>query len=703
MVVATFLPALDNDFVAWDDDRNFLENPNCRELGPDQVKWAFSTFWIAVYQPLAWLFIGAEYLGWQLDPRGYHLVSIVLHVANSLGLYVLTLSLLGRCRPDAWKSPRAGYPMSAGLATALYAVHPLRVEVVAWASCQPHLLSALFSILAVLVYLRAFRMGNSPGWPWIAGSFVLFLAALLSKAVSLGLPVVLLVLDVYPLRRLALGSGRWFTPAARRVLCEKIPFVAASVVFAGLAIAARGHSWASIARNDPLAGIGQAGYEIWFNVNKTVLPFNLVAVYPPPGDRNWLAPPFIWRMVGSLVLTGAFFIMRRRWPGLLAAWLVYLALLAPNSGIIPFSGQIAADRYSYLATAGWVPVVAALLYRLWQAKLLHAQPPWRSPCWSSDGWWVSALAREQCRTWRNSETLWTHALLHGAALSAVAHYKMAILLYSQGRLDAAATHTATAIRLDPDDCAIPNFLGIVLQRQGDLSAAAKEFADAARLNPEYLDAHYNLGVILSRQGKFAEAAAQYAEVLRLDPRFADAHHLLGIDFRAQAKFAESEAHYREAVRLNPGRVDTHIGLGVVLSRRGKLAEAVAQYTEALRLDPGNAEARRNLEILPRGSRSESVRASLLPTLPPTAHRSLRPGPSACGALRLHPLRPLRASSPLAKGDHVTGEATARTPRPRARLESHHSPTNHELPAKLAPCTTHHSPLTTHHSPLTTPE
>jgi protein O-mannosyl-transferase len=598
VAVATFLPAVDNGFVAWDDDRNFLDNPNCRGLGPDQVKWAFSTFWLAAYQPFAWLFIGAEYLGWQLDPRGYHLVSIVLHVANSLGLYVLALSLLGRCRPEAWKSRRAGYPMSAGLATALYAVHPLRVEVVAWASCQPYLLSALFSILAVLAYLRAFRMGHSPEWPWIAGSFVLFVAALLSKSVSLGLPVVLLVLDVYPLRRLADGSGRWFTPAARRVLCEKVPFVAVSVVFAGLAIAARGHSWTSIAHNDPLAGIGQAGYEIWFNFDKTVLPFNLVVVYPPPGDRNWLAPPFIWRMVGSLVLTGAFFIMRRRWPGLLAAWLVYLALLAPNSGIIPFSGQIAADRYSYLATAGWVPVVAALFYRLWQAKL-RARPAAVAVTVLVLGWLVGlcALAREQCRTWRTSETLWTHALLHGADLSAVAHYKMAILLYSQGRLDEAATHTATAIQLDPDDCAIRNFLGIVLQGQGNLSAAAQEFANAARLNPEYRDAHYNLGVILSRQGKFAAAAAQYAEVLRLDPSFADAHYLLGIDLRAQAKFAESEAHYREALRLNPDRVDARIGLGVVLSRQGKLGEAVAQYTEALRLDPGNAEARRNLEIL----------------------------------------------------------------------------------------------------------
>ena len=242
IVIAAFIPALDNGFVNWDDDQNFLDNPFYRGLGVAQVKWAWSTFWLGVYQPLAWLLFEAQYVFWKLDPRGYHLTSLLLHTANAVVLYVLTVTLLVRCRPDSCLRGPWTCSLGAGLATALFAVHPLRVEAVAWASCQPYLPCALFSMLAVLAYLRAFAMGSSPRWGWLVGSFVLFVAALLSKAVAVSLPAVLLILDVYPLRRFGDGPGRWFGPAARRAWWEKVPFVIVSLVFMGLAIAARAAS-----------------------------------------------------------------------------------------------------------------------------------------------------------------------------------------------------------------------------------------------------------------------------------------------------------------------------------------------------------------------------------------------------------------------------------------------------------------------------
>ena len=354
---------------------------------------------------------------------------------------------------------------------------------------------------------------------------------------------------------------------------------------------------ASVARFDPVRSVAQVCYGIWFNIEKTVLPLDLAAVYPPPRTLNWLAPRFVWRIAGTLALSVGLFLLRRRWPGLLAAWLIYLIVLAPNSGIIPFSGQITADRYSYMAMLGFVPAVAGFFCWLWQASLRA-----RSVAMVATALGLGLLVglipitRDQCLTWRNSETLWTYALSHGAADSSMAQYNMAIVLYSQGKLDAAAAHGAEAIQLNPGDFTVQNFMGIVLQRQGNLEAAAGQFAKALGLSPDYVGAHYNLGVVLSRQGKFDQAAAHYAQVLKLDPGFADAHNNLGIDFSVQGKLPEAEAHYREALRLNPGRVDTHTNLGVVLSRQGKLDQAAAHYAEALRLNPGYTEARRHLEM-----------------------------------------------------------------------------------------------------------
>src|SRR5262249_42631508 len=226
LVVAAFLPVLGNDFVNWDDQVNFLGNPDFRGLGWPQVRWAWTTFLLGVYQPLAWLLLEAQYVVGGPDPRGYHLVSLLLHAANAVALYALTAALLARCRPHIFLHGPWARALGAGLAPALFAVHPLRVEAVAWASCQPYLPCALFSMLAVLAYLRAVDEGPSPRWGWLAASLALAAAAMLSKAVALSLPAVLVILDVYPLRRLGGGPGRWLGPSARKVWLEKLPFFA---------------------------------------------------------------------------------------------------------------------------------------------------------------------------------------------------------------------------------------------------------------------------------------------------------------------------------------------------------------------------------------------------------------------------------------------------------------------------------------------
>ena len=250
VVLYAFFPAYNNGFVAWDDDRNFLGNPHFRGLGAAQVKWAWTTFLADVYQPLAWMVLETEYVFFQLNPRRYHVTSVLLQVASAVVLYILTMALL-----NAFARAREGEPpgeprhhparteprppgitqghfvrsskisrlenpwvrsVSAALATALFSVHPLRAEAVAWVSCQPYLPCILFCMLSVLAYLQASTADPSSRWGWLAGSFFLFVTALLFKAVAVSLPVVLLILDAYPLGRFWDSTGRWLRPSAQK-------------------------------------------------------------------------------------------------------------------------------------------------------------------------------------------------------------------------------------------------------------------------------------------------------------------------------------------------------------------------------------------------------------------------------------------------------------------------------------------------------
>lgn len=594
-VLIAFAPARENDFVNWDDDLNLRDNPHLRGSVPARIAWAWTTFHLGVYQPLAWWLFEAESACWGFNPRGYHLTSIVLHAANAVVLYILTMTLLVRCRPASCRKSPWTCALAAGLATAMFAVHPLRVEVVAWASCQPYLPCALFSMLAVLAYLRAFEAEPVARRGWLAATFVLFVAAMLSHAIAVSLPAVLLILDVYPLGRLEDGPGRWFGSSARRALREKIPFFLASLVFVGLAVAARSRDVFSTVQLAGSARIAQACYGTWFYILKTVRPRDLVAVYPLPREIDWRSPPFLASILGTLGVSVVLFLLRRRWPGLLAAWLSYLLILAPNSGLIRTSQQMAADRYSYLAMVGGSIVVAAGLFRLAARS--------RAPALGSLALGLAVLpvlillTREQCRTWHDSRTLWTHALGCAGGTSSVAHYNLGHDFLRRGNPRSAAAHYAAALRIDPDNVAVHHNLGVALSRQGKYSEAASQHAEALRLDPGFAGAHYNLGVILARQGKLDEAEAHYVEALRLDPGAVDAHYNLAMILSSRGRYAEAEVHYKEALRLDPGLAGAHNNLGTDLARQGKLAEAEAHYNAALRLDPRRAETHTNLGIV----------------------------------------------------------------------------------------------------------
>ena len=220
---AAFLPTLNNQFVDWDDHHNLLDNPHYRGLGWTQIRWMWTTFHMGHWLPLTWMSFGLDYLVWGLEPLGYHLTSLVLHATSAAVFYLVARRILGLALPDPNDRGQAGLDLSAGFAALLFALHPLRAESVAWATERRDVLLGLFYLLTILAYLRACERGErGRGWYW--GAVGLFACALLSKSMAVSLPAVLLILDVYPLRRLG-GRMGWWSEPARRVYLEKIPFV----------------------------------------------------------------------------------------------------------------------------------------------------------------------------------------------------------------------------------------------------------------------------------------------------------------------------------------------------------------------------------------------------------------------------------------------------------------------------------------------
>ncbi|MHB1560804.1 MAG: hypothetical protein ACYC61_25400 [Isosphaeraceae bacterium] len=276
VVVGTvFAPALDNGFVDWDDRDWIVQNPSFRGLGWDQIQYAFTTLKGGVYQPLGWLCQSVTYLLFGLDPRGFHLVSLVFHIANVVLLHGLCVTLVARAMPEA--AARLGHRLGwlCAIPVGLYAVHPLRVELVAWASPQAYLPSITLSLLATLAYLRAHApgLGDANGRRWRIASSILVVLAVLTKGSSVVLPFVFLILDAYPLGRLGAGTGRAWWPSVSRSLFEKAPILAFSLAFTGLAFWAKqvgGVDAEATVQPMLVARIAQACFGAWFYLAKTL-------------------------------------------------------------------------------------------------------------------------------------------------------------------------------------------------------------------------------------------------------------------------------------------------------------------------------------------------------------------------------------------------------------------------------------------------
>jgi tetratricopeptide (TPR) repeat protein len=610
---AVFAPSVWNGFVDLDDQANLVDNPWIRGLGSDQLRWMFTTFHLGHWQPLSWLTLAVDYRFWGLRPGGYHLTSLLIHAASAVVLLVLGRRLLAAAglRPVA---AAAG----ATLAALLWSIHPLRVESVVWATERRDVLSGLFTLLALVAYARA--PGSRRALAWTLAATV---AALLAKASAMVVPAFLVVLDVYPLGRLG-GEAGWTGPAARRVWVEKLPFVALAALAA--AVAARAQRSAGALRSLAAVGVGarlgaamtQSGFYLW----KMLVPVDLLPMYGFPlgfGPAHPLALAGAATAVGVGVLA---VVLRRRCPGLAAAFVAYLAAIAPTLGFVQSGPQMAADRYTYLAGAGWCILAGGLV-------VAHAERPW---------WRVAAavplllllgvLTAVQATTWRDARTLWTRTLAldpgnpfaqksigdvaraSGDVAGAIAWYQRAVaerpyaeaetnlasLLAAAGRWDEAFAHYEAALRSDPANAFAHTSYGVALSDRGRLAEAEDQHRRALALDPGLMEAHVNLGTVLDDLGRTDEALAEYREALRLRPS-AEAYDDIGAVLLKTNRPAEAADLFRRALALRPDLAVLHENLGYALRATGDRTGAVAAFREALRIDHGLTGARDALAAL----------------------------------------------------------------------------------------------------------
>lgn len=570
-----FLPALSADFVTWDDDTNFTNNLAYRGLGTEQLTWMWTTFHLGHYIPLSWMTLGFDYVLWGMNPFGYHLTNQILHAANAALVFVTARRLYGAAGAFGRDATRT--VVAAAVSAVLFAVHPLRAESVVWITERRDMLSLLFYLLALQAYLTAAGRDSS-GRRSYQLSIALFAAALLSKATSVTFPIILLLVNVYPLRRLTRSTLT--APSARRVYRELLPFVAMSGGVSVLSI---------VALSPPdqlglLEKVALSAYGFAFYLWKTIAPTGLAPLYERPQPLDLGGTAFVLSYLAvPLVLALAWRVSWRR-PGVRTAWLAYCIMLFPFLGIVQNGPQLAADRYTYHASPALMLIVGAAVVSVPPAARLTAR-------------WMAALMAvvligatwRQIGFWQDSERLWARVLAVGE--SSIARTAYGNVLTRQGRVQEAIPHYERSIELDPASTEALNNLGVARASGGDLVGALVLYDRAIALRPDYYEAYNNRGVALSALGRHEDAIREFQRALAIRPQYVDAEVNWGNALVRDGRAAEALVHYEAAVRMDPRSFDAHLNLGVGLTQLGRYRDAAAEFDAALRIDPQNGAAR----------------------------------------------------------------------------------------------------------------
>jgi protein O-mannosyl-transferase len=570
-----FLPALGNEFVAWDDDRNFLDNPHYRGLGVEQLRWMWTTFHIGHYVPLSWMSLGVDYLVWGMRPLGYHLSNLLFHSVNAILLYELARQLYLRAVPAA---PHVRVLLAAGAAALLFSAHPLRVESVAWATERRDMLSLAWMLITTLAYLRACAAPRRAGW--YAFAVAAFVCALLSKATAVTLPAVLLILNAFPLRRIG-GAEGWLTPRAWRVYRELLPFAllaAGAIVLSMIAL--------DPPKQLPIGGkVAVSTYSFAFYLWKTVVPTGLAPLYQMPRTISAVEGRFLLGVLVTIAYVAAVVVLARKRMPVAAALAAFFVLVLPMLGIVQNGPQIAADRYTYHAAPALALLAGSVYFLIAERRVLAVATVTALVVAV-----LGALTWNQTLVWRNSRTLWERVVAIDPQ-SAIGRTSLASVLYDEGRVPEAIEHSLRALELDPTDAKAHNAVGMALAREGRFADAVAHYQRAVELSPLDDQPENNWGIALAMQGDAEGAIRHYQRALSLNPDNAGAQVNWGTALVRLNRTDEAIPHFRDALTIRRDYAEAHHNWGVALARASRFAEAAQHFRAALDIDPSHAEAR----------------------------------------------------------------------------------------------------------------
>ncbi len=591
-------------FINFDDDVYVLNNPHVTSgLHWKDILWAFTHAYASNWHPATWISHMLDCQWYGLHAGGHHLTNLLLHLANAILLFLVLRQLTG----FLWRS---------AFVAAVFALHPLRVESVAWIAERKDVLCGLFFWLTLSAYIYYARR------PWSLTRYLIvmlmFALALMSKPMVVTLPLVLLLLDYWPWERFTLAAR---PKIQRRVILEKIPLLLLSALVCAITIRAQSDATSP----QPLSlRLGNALVSGAIYLEQMVWPSGLAVFYPYP--ETGLA---FWKVALSaavlLAISAVALVRRKQQPWLIFGWLWYWGMLLPVIGILQAGSQAHADRYTYL------PQIGLYVMLTWTVTELCSR--WRHHQVLLSGLAALVLAacivcaRTQTARWKNSETLWAHTyactgnslttdinygnalLASGQSTEALALYQNALkispgnpdanvslgyLLVQQGKADAAMTCFQQALASRPDDAEAHNDLGIVLAEQGKDDAAMVHFQKAIQVKPNYAEACYNLGNALFRKGAMDEAEGYYRQALKLNPDYPEASYNLGNTLFQNGKVDDAIRCYRKTLQIKPDDANAGYNLALALVQQGRLEEAINCFQKVLALKPDSAEADYNL-------------------------------------------------------------------------------------------------------------
>ena len=562
VVFACYMPTLNNGFV-WDDDVNFTENFNYRGLSPSHLNWMFTTFHDANFHPLAWLTLGFDFVLWGMNPAGYHLTNLVLHVLNAVLFFFLIIEFLRLTSVVTTDIDMLGIKVSALIGALFFAIHPLRVETVSWISTRGDLLCGIFYLLTIIAYVRmSDKKSTIDRRKWFLLSMLFYMFSLLSRAWGITLPLVLLILDFYPLRRLAPGCRP--RSSFKKLLIEKIPFALLALGGGVVAFLAKKGSMLNVPEHGVIDRFMQAAYGLCFYLYKTIVPVRLSPFYLLDKSFNPIEAKYIACALLVLCVTLVLIIMRRRWPWAITAWGCYAVIVSPLLGFVQSGPQIAADRYTYISCMPFGILVGAGILRmliLWR-KESHLLFVWLSVVTAilTGLLFLTVNSSRQVRFWHDSRSLWNHVL-----------------------------------QLNPDNYLAYYNRGVLNQDQGRLAEAIADYSLAVKLDPEYSEAYYNRGISRESQGDLTVAIVDYSEAIQLNPKYVEAYNNRGVLRKAKGDLAGAVTDFNTAIRLNPLSPEAYANRGVIRLSQNDLKRAVQDFTKALEVASGNWSHRVQIE------------------------------------------------------------------------------------------------------------